>query len=81
MHISVRARLRRYSHVFQLLLPRPERYISFGPQNEADVTLQYLSGYFAEAEQRALLGELRSTVAAAPLFTPTTLWRVTKPSA
>jgi hypothetical protein len=65
---------------FKLLLPRPSRYISFGLLNEADVTLQYFSGYFAEAEQR-LLGELRSIVAAAPLFTPTTPRRVTKTSA
>lgn len=35
------------------------------------MTLQYLSGYFAEAEQRALLGEMRSIIADAPLFTPT----------
>jgi hypothetical protein len=45
------------------------------------VTLQYFSGYFAEAEQRVLLGELRSIVAAAPLFTPTTPRRVTKTNA
>jgi len=45
------------------------------------VTLQYFSGYFAEAEQRVLLGELRSIVAAGPLFTPTTPRRVTKTSA
>jgi hypothetical protein len=66
---------------FRLLLPRPSRYISFGLLNEADVTLQYFSGYFAEAEQRVLLGELRSIVAAGPLFTPTTPRRVTKTSA
>ncbi|HEY8263432.1 MAG TPA: hypothetical protein VIG26_03645 [Methyloceanibacter sp.] len=57
---------------FKLLLPRPSRYISLGLLNEADATLQYFSGYFAEAEKRALLGELRSIIAAAPLFTPTT---------
>jgi hypothetical protein len=66
---------------FKLLLPRPSRYISFGLLNEADVTLQYFSGYFAEAEQRVLLGELRSIVAAAPLFTPTKPRRVKKTSA
>jgi alkylated DNA repair protein (DNA oxidative demethylase) len=35
------------------------------------VTLTYLSGYFGEGDQRALLGELRSIIAASPLFTPT----------
>jgi alkylated DNA repair protein (DNA oxidative demethylase) len=35
------------------------------------VTLRYLPGYFAEAEQRALLAELRIIIAVAPLFTPT----------
>ena len=35
------------------------------------MTLNYLSGYFGEGDQRALLGELRSIIAAAPLFTPT----------
>jgi alkylated DNA repair protein (DNA oxidative demethylase) len=35
------------------------------------VTLTYLPGYFGEAERRALLGELRSIIAVAPLFTPT----------
>jgi len=35
------------------------------------VTLNQLCGYFGEAEQRALLGELRSIIAEAPLYTPT----------